>query len=88
MSRWIEQYKNHPFHNEWTTFKENLAIAKIDDETIVTSVKELTRLRKVTSFLDGILISIDPELVPLSTWESFKYSTNILQPTTYCLQFK
>jgi predicted nuclease with TOPRIM domain len=71
MSRWIEQYQNHPFHNEWTLFKENLDLAKIDDETIVTSVNELTRLRKVVSFLDGLLNSIDPELVPLTTWGNF-----------------
>lgn len=71
MSRWIEQYQNHPFHNEWKLFNENLDLAKIDDETIVTSVNELNRLRKVVSFLDGLLNSIDPELVPLTTWVNF-----------------
>jgi hypothetical protein len=71
MSRWIEQFKNHPFQTIWKELKNNLNDAKIDDETVITSVMELVRLKKVISYVDSMLESIDPELVPATIWESF-----------------
>ena len=71
MSRWIEQFKNHTFHTTWTLLKERLAGSKIDDVTITTYVKELSRLKKVITYIDGLIDDIDPELVPLSLWDSF-----------------
>ena len=47
MSRWIEQFESHAFQNTWVGLKESLSEAKVDDETVITSVKELARLRKV-----------------------------------------
>ena len=46
--------------------------ANVDDESIVTDVEELARLRKVYEFIDNLLKAIDPELVPLSTWVNFQ----------------
>lgn len=71
MSRWLDLYTNHPFQAVWNALKENVATAKIDDETVLTSVKELARLKKVVAYIDGLLNSIDPELVPATTWDSF-----------------
>ena len=71
MSRWIEQFENHPFHIVWNELKEVLGSAFVDDETILTSVAELARLKKVVSYIDEMLISIDPELVPSNTWDNF-----------------
>ncbi|OGS81614.1 MAG: hypothetical protein A2Z94_00620 [Gallionellales bacterium GWA2_55_18] len=75
MSRWAEQYKNHPFQTAWSTLKTNLDSAKVDDETVLTSVQELARLKKVVSYIDEMLNSIDPELVPSSTWDNFNAQT-------------
>jgi hypothetical protein len=71
MSRWTEQFDSHVFHRVWSQLKADLETATIDDETILTSVKELARLKKVISYIDEMLNSIDPELVPLTTWDTF-----------------
>lgn len=71
MSRWNEQYQNHPFQAVWLDLKTNLGAAKVDDVTILTSVAEIARLKKVISYVDGILSSIDPELIPTGTWDTF-----------------
>lgn len=71
MSRWTEHYQSHPFQAVWSNLKANLDAAKVDDETVLTSVAEMARLKKVISYIDGILNSIDPELIPLGTWDTF-----------------
>jgi len=71
MSRWIERFNNHPFRASWQNVKSTLANANLDDQTVLTSVAELGRLRKVISYLDGLLEAIDPELMPLSVLDSF-----------------
>lgn len=71
MSRWIDQFKSHPFNAQWARVLDGLGNAKVDDETIVTDVKELARLKKVAGYLDVMIRGVDPELVPLSTWDSF-----------------
>lgn len=71
MSRWIEQFDAHPFQEAWRSLQANLDDAKVDDETIITSVQEVARLRKVVTYLDGIINGIDPELIPPTTWDSF-----------------
>lgn len=71
MSRWVEQFESHPFQEIWANLKESLNEAKFDDETVVTTVQELARLKKVISFVDAMINSIDPELVPFSTWDTF-----------------
>ncbi|HEY8097966.1 MAG TPA: hypothetical protein VIE65_18055, partial [Methylobacter sp.] len=62
MSRWVDQFENHAFQSEWIKLKEALDEATLDDKTITTSVTELARLKKVISYLDGMIKSIDPEL--------------------------
>lgn len=71
MSRWIDQFETHAFQSEWDKLKEALDEATFDDETVITSVTELARLKKVISYLDGMIKSIDPELVPLNIWDQF-----------------
>ena len=51
MSRWIDQFKSHPFNAQWARVIDGLGNAKVDDETIVTDVKELARLKKVSGYL-------------------------------------
>ncbi|MEJ1470698.1 MAG: hypothetical protein RPU59_06450 [Candidatus Sedimenticola sp. (ex Thyasira tokunagai)] len=71
MSRWIEQFDEHAFQSVWDQIKENLEGATVDDETITTDIKELARLKKVVTYLDEVLNGVDPELIPLNTWDSF-----------------
>ena len=80
MSRWIDQFEAHAFHAEWNSLKDSLKEATIDDETVITAVQELARLKKVISYVDGMISSLDPELVPLTTWDNFN------QQATLCSQ--
>lgn len=79
MSRWTESFKSHPFQAEWDTLKSELESANVDDPTVVTSVQELARLKRVVAFIDSIIFSIEPELAPKAIWDTFH------QQTTPCL---
>lgn len=71
MSRWVQQFKDHPFHAEWDKLLAELETAKVDDQTVIASVQELARLKKIITFINDMINSIDPELIPSSTWDSF-----------------
>lgn len=71
MSRWVDEFEAHPFQATWSGLKIVLDDATVDDKTVITSVTELARLKKVISYLDEMIHSIDPELVPMTTWDSF-----------------
>lgn len=71
MSRWFDEFRSHPFQTSWTALKEELSTIEVDDQTIITNVQELARLKKIIRFIDEIQSSLDPELVPRSTWTSF-----------------
>lgn len=71
MSRWIEGFEAHAFQVTWLALKESLDTSTVDDETVITTLKELARLKKVIAYLDEMIHSIDPELVPLTTWDNF-----------------
>ncbi|AUD79117.1 hypothetical protein CW740_07600 [Kangiella profundi] len=71
MSRWIDIFNSHEFNNNWDSLKKEANNVNLDDNSIKTSVNEIARLNKVISFMDELLEGIDPELVPLSTWDSF-----------------
>ncbi|CCQ12024.1 hypothetical protein PALB_29250 [Pseudoalteromonas luteoviolacea B = ATCC 29581] len=71
MSRWQEQFDNHPFQTTWEQLKELVKETKVDDESIITDVEEVARLSKVIGYLEQMIESIDPELVPASTWNNF-----------------
>jgi hypothetical protein len=71
MSRWTETFENHSFQTNWKGILEVVEEVIVDDETIVTSVEEIARLNKVVVFLNSLLKSCDPELIPESTWNNF-----------------
>lgn len=71
MSRWLQQFEDHAFQSVWTSLKKSLDGSTVDDETVVTSVEEMARLKKVVAYVDEMLQGIDPELVPIGTWDSF-----------------
>lgn len=79
-SRWSTEFEQHPFQALWSSLKENLESLEIDDQTVSTSVYELARLKKVISYLDVIISSIDPDMTPRSIWGNFH------QQLTPCLE--
>jgi hypothetical protein len=76
MSRWVNEFNAHPFQGEWNALKVELEQTHVDDQTVITSVNELARLKRVISYIDTILSSIDPELTPKTVWDSFHQQTS------------
>lgn len=72
MSRWQEQFDNHPFQKPWAELKELVSKIEVDDSGIITDVEEVARLHKVVTFLDNLIESLDPELVPITTWSNYQ----------------
>ena len=75
MSRWKEAFISHPFQSEWRELKTELESARVDDPTVIASVQELARLKRVVVYIDSIISSIDYELTPMSIWENFHQQT-------------
>lgn len=68
MSRWTTQAGTPSLIEAWDLLKAGLSQAAVDDKTVVTSVEELARLKKVAAYLRSIYDSIEPDFVPLVTW--------------------
>lgn len=77
-SRWATEFENHPFQASWIALKELLLTTEVDDQTVSTSVLELSRLKRVVAFVDEILSTLDPELIPRAVWPSFQQQTEAL----------
>jgi predicted nucleic acid-binding Zn-ribbon protein len=71
MSRWDDEFRNHPFQAYWQALKSEVPKLTVDDMTIATNTQEVARLRKVIAYLDTVVEAVDPELVPPSTWSNF-----------------
>jgi hypothetical protein len=59
---------------------ETVASMDVDDQTVMTTVEELARLKKVLVFVDSIIANADMELTPKSVW------ANCLSQSEACLQ--
>jgi hypothetical protein len=71
MSRWQTEFEQHPFQENWRNLLEDVPALSVDDQTVLTAVQELARLKKVVEYLREAIASIDVELVPKSVWDSF-----------------
>ena len=50
---------------------EEIPSLSVDDQTVLTAVQELARVKKVMEYLREAIESIDVELVPKSIWDNF-----------------
>ena len=71
MSRWQTEFEQHPFQEKWRVLLEEVPSLTVDDQTVLTAVQELARLKKVVEYLREAIASIDVELVPKSIWDNF-----------------
>lgn len=76
MSRWIESFNNHPFQVTWKQILDISDEIVVDDDTVTTSVEEVARFSKVSFFINELLQSCDPELIPSTTWDNFHKQSN------------
>lgn len=63
MSRWHENFQNHPFRATWNALK-----ALLEQDNFVSGdnaqFKEIGRIQKVVKYVDTLIDQIDPELMP------------------------
>ncbi|TCN83097.1 hypothetical protein [Shewanella fodinae] len=71
MSRWVLEFNNHPFKEVWKNIEDISNSITLDDESVESDVEEIARFKKVVTYISNILISVDPELIPSSTWKNF-----------------
>jgi hypothetical protein len=70
MSRWIQEFNQHPFKGIWDSLLEQANQLDVDDKTVETTVQELSRLKKALSFVNGIIANADLELTPRTIWSN------------------
>lgn len=80
MTRWNQEFEQHPFKAMWASLMDTAETLDVDDQTVMTTVEELARLKKVLAFVDTIISNADLELTPKSVW------ANSLSQTEACLQ--
>lgn len=68
MTRWIQEFKQHPFNSVWRDLLKTVESLVVDDLTVTTTVEELARLKKALLFVDSVIHSVDLELTPKSIW--------------------
>lgn len=74
MSRWITTFSSHAFRPQMTRLLKEAESIKLDDPAVASQADEISRLRKVASYLDQAISGIDPELVPLNFWDQIQGS--------------
>lgn len=70
MSRWSDNFSSHAYVVRWNELRELLSSVTVIDGSNIAVVQEIARLRKVQKYLDELLTSVDPELVPSVIWNS------------------
>jgi hypothetical protein len=74
MSRWINTYQNPEYVKSWVALRDEVDILEVKEAQDEQSLAEIVRLKKVIDYLDSILDSLDPELLPYSIWQKFHIS--------------
>lgn len=67
-STWQAFYTSHAFHGSWERLVRAIEDPALTADVAGIQLADIVRLRKVVGFLTGVLESLDPELVPRSTW--------------------
>lgn len=76
MSRYTDTFRTHSFQARLTDLIRLVEQIDLGDLSITTSVSEIQRLKKVITYINEVLLSLDPELVPLTIWDSFYQQTS------------
>ena len=69
MSRWVEEFKNHALHEQFNKLQKTLKSTSVD-KSLFTDVQEIERLNKALSYAKAIIESLDPELLPITVWQT------------------
>ena len=75
MSRYTDTFNTHPFQSKFKDLTRLIVELKSGDISQTNYVSEILRLKKVIDYLNDILNSLDPEITPLTIWDSFNQYT-------------
>lgn len=79
MSRWNDQFQNHAFRTSWNSLKALLNDEELEKNNNEAAVKEIARIRKVVKYVDAVMDQIDPELMPISLFDTLnQHATNCI----------
>lgn len=70
MSRWNDQFQNHAFRTSWNSLKALLDDSELEKNNNEAAVKEIARIRKVVKYIDSVMDQTDPELMPISLFDT------------------
>lgn len=80
MSRYSDALESNIKGSIFTDLLEKVAGLSLGDLSQSDAVIEIKRLKKLLSYIQDILNSVDPELVPYTIWDSFpQYCKNAIQ---------
>lgn len=68
MTRWVQEFEQSSFKGTWAGLVSQVDALGVDDQTVITTVEELARLKKIVAFIDAIIKNADQELTPKSVW--------------------
>lgn len=71
MSRWTSGFERHRFQSPWKAIIDLSQTLTVPDETVVTDVEELARLKKIITYLNELIKALDPEVAPGGLFNSF-----------------
>lgn len=79
MSRWNDQFQNHGFRATWNSLKALLDDDELEKNNNEAAVKEIARINKVVKYVDAVMDQIDPELMPMSLFDTLnQHATNCI----------
>ena len=80
MSRWSDNFKNHAFWSTYNSLKSSFSEESFYSGQDAQTISEISRLRKIISYIDSYLEQVDTELAPKSSLD------NLISPITNILQ--
>jgi hypothetical protein len=78
MTRWVQEFEQGSFKEVWTSLVHQVDALGVDDQTVITTVEELARLKKIVAFIDAIIKNADQELTPKAVWATCQGQANQL----------
>ncbi len=75
MSTWSDKFEAHPFLGVWKTLLDLSHEDALTEDLNEDSIQDIARIKKVVSYIDGIIKNIDPELFPFNLLNNLQNQT-------------
>ncbi len=75
MSTWSDKFEAHPFLGVWKTLLDLSHEDALTEDLNEDSIQDIARIKKVVSYIDGIIKNIDPQLFPFNLLNNLQNQT-------------